>query len=40
MTNPIAVSHAVLSLDFGGLEQIVLDLVREGQALGQRVSVI
>jgi glycosyltransferase involved in cell wall biosynthesis len=40
MTNPIAVSHAVLSLDFGGLEQVVLDLVREGQALGQRVSVI
>ena len=40
MTHPIAVAHAVLSLDFGGLEQIVLDLVREGQALGQRVSVV
>jgi glycosyltransferase involved in cell wall biosynthesis len=34
------VTHAVLSLDTGGLERIVVDLVRQGQRLGQRVSVV
>jgi glycosyltransferase involved in cell wall biosynthesis len=34
------VAHAVLSLDVGGLERIVVDLVREGRRLGQRVSVL
>lgn len=37
---PLAVTHAVLSLDCGGLERIVLDLVREGQQLGQRVTIL
>jgi glycosyltransferase involved in cell wall biosynthesis len=30
----------VLSLDSGGLERVVLDLLREGQSLGQNVSVL
>ncbi len=34
------VMHVVLSLDCGGLERIVLSLVREGQRLGQDVSVL
>jgi glycosyltransferase involved in cell wall biosynthesis len=34
------VVHAVLSLDIGGLERIVVDLVREGHRLGQQVSVL
>jgi hypothetical protein len=34
------VLHAVLSLDVGGLERIVVDLMREGQKLGQRTSVL
>lgn len=37
---PLAVVHAVLSLDVGGLERVVLDLVREGKARGQVVSVL
>jgi glycosyltransferase involved in cell wall biosynthesis len=37
---PLHVIHAVLSLDVGGLERIVLDLVREGACLGQRVTVV
>jgi glycosyltransferase involved in cell wall biosynthesis len=37
---PLRVVHAVLSLDVGGLERIVLDLVRAGQARGQQVSVV
>ena len=36
----IHVIHVVLSLEVGGLERVVLDLVREGRQLGQRVSVI
>lgn len=40
MTESISVTHVVLSLDFGGLERVVLDLVRVGQSLGQRVSVV
>jgi len=34
------VAHAVLSLDVGGLERIVVDLVRQGRRLGQQVSVL
>jgi glycosyltransferase involved in cell wall biosynthesis len=34
------VAHIVLSLDVGGLERNVINQVREGQALGQSVSVI
>ena len=33
------VAHVVLSLDVGGLERVVLDLAREGRALGQGVSI-
>jgi glycosyltransferase involved in cell wall biosynthesis len=40
MSKKLHVTHAVLSLDIGGLERIVVDLVREGQRLGQQVSVI
>jgi sugar transferase (PEP-CTERM/EpsH1 system associated) len=40
MTGALKVTHLVLSLDVGGLERVVLDLVREGQALGQSVSVL
>lgn len=36
----LKVTHVVLSLDFGGLERIVLDLARVGRELGQEVSVI
>lgn len=36
----IRVVHVVLSLDIGGLERIVADLVRVGRALGQSPSVI
>lgn len=39
MNRPIAVTHVVLSLDVGGLERIVVDLIRAGPALGQVVSV-
>jgi glycosyltransferase involved in cell wall biosynthesis len=34
------VVHGVLSLELGGLERLVLDLVREGTSRGQRTSVI
>jgi glycosyltransferase involved in cell wall biosynthesis len=34
------VIHVVLSLDFGGLERVVLGLVRGGIALGQHVDVV
>ena len=34
------VVHGVLSLDTGGLERVVLELVREGQERGQRTSVV
>jgi glycosyltransferase involved in cell wall biosynthesis len=36
----VHVVHGVLSLDVGGLERIVLDLVREGVRREQRVSVV
>jgi glycosyltransferase involved in cell wall biosynthesis len=37
---PVRVVHVVLSMELGGLERVVIDLVREGQALGQHVEVI
>jgi glycosyltransferase involved in cell wall biosynthesis len=40
MPDPIKVTHVVLSLDCGGLERIVLALVREGQRIGQQVAVL
>jgi glycosyltransferase involved in cell wall biosynthesis len=40
LSDTLHVTHAVLSLDTGGLERIVVDLVRQGRRLGQRVSVI
>jgi sugar transferase (PEP-CTERM/EpsH1 system associated) len=36
----LRVVHVVLSLDCGGLEHVVLDLVRGGLEIGQKVSVI
>lgn len=39
-TKPLDVVHVVLSLDVGGLERNVVNQVREGQRLGQRVSII
>jgi glycosyltransferase involved in cell wall biosynthesis len=40
VSTPLHVAHAVLSLDVGGLERVVLALVREGRRRGQRVSVV
>lgn len=40
MSERLRVAHVVLSLDVGGLERNVVNQVREGQALGQSVSVI
>src|SRR3954470_7733679 len=37
---PLDVVHVVLALDVSGLERNVVNQVREGQRLGQRVSVI
>ena len=37
---PIYVTHAVLSLDCGGLERVVVDLARHGSMHGQQVSVL
>ena len=39
-TSSIAVAHVVLSLDVGGLERLVVDLVREGRRSGQEQAVI
>src|SRR5271157_5812987 len=39
-TTRLRVAHVVLSLNVGGLERNVINQVREGQALGQAVSVI
>ena len=36
----LRVVHVVLSLNVGGLERNVVNQVREGQKLGQRVSVV
>jgi glycosyltransferase involved in cell wall biosynthesis len=40
LSDSVHVTHAVLTLQVGGLERIVVDLAREGQRLGQRVSVL
>ena len=37
---PLHIAHGVLALDVGGLERIVLDLVRVGRRQGHRVSVV
>ena len=37
---PLHVVHVVLSMTIGGLERNVLNQVREGQKLGQRVSLV
>jgi hypothetical protein len=37
---PLRVTHVVLALDCGGMERVVLDLVREGKTLGQEPSVL
>ena len=40
LPHPLSVAHVVLSLELGGLERLVLDLVREGRASGQKADVI
>ena len=40
MSEPMHIMHVVLSLDVGGLERVVLSLIREGVRMGQRVSVV
>lgn len=37
---PLRVAHVVLSLDVGGLERVVVDLVREGRRRGQEPAVV
>jgi glycosyltransferase involved in cell wall biosynthesis len=36
----LSVAHIVMSLEPGGLERVVLDLAREGIALGQQVAIV
>jgi glycosyltransferase involved in cell wall biosynthesis len=36
----LSVVHVVLSLEIGGLERVVADLVRKARSLGQKVSVL
>ncbi len=40
MAVPLHIVHGVLSLDVGGLERIVLSLVRAGRLRGHRVTVV
>jgi glycosyltransferase involved in cell wall biosynthesis len=40
MSVSLKVVHVVLSLDYGGVQRLVLDLVREGRHLGQQVAVV
>lgn len=40
MTPPLHVVHGVLTLNVGGLERIVLSLIREGRRCGHRISVV
>jgi sugar transferase (PEP-CTERM/EpsH1 system associated) len=40
MPRPLRVAHVVLSMELGGLERLVVDLVREGRRLGQQASVV
>jgi glycosyltransferase involved in cell wall biosynthesis len=37
---PLHVAHGVLALDVGGLERVVLSLIRAGRQQGHRVSVV
>jgi sugar transferase (PEP-CTERM/EpsH1 system associated) len=39
-SNSLGVTHVVLTLDVGGLERNVVNQVREGQRLGQRVDIV
>ena len=38
--HPLGVAHLVLSLDLGGLERVVLELVREARESGRRADVV
>jgi sugar transferase (PEP-CTERM/EpsH1 system associated) len=40
MASASTIAHVVLSMNFGGLESVVLDLVREGRRRGQSVAVV
>src|SRR5256885_1583274 len=40
MSEPLRVTHVVLSLDFGGLERVVLSLIRAAAGFGQAASVL
>ena len=40
MVRALKLAHLVLSLDVGGLERVVLELVREGQLLNHEVTVV
>jgi glycosyltransferase involved in cell wall biosynthesis len=40
MSEPLRVTHVVLSLDCGGLERVVLSLAGAGRGLGQSVSLL
>ncbi len=40
MSQPLSVCHAVLSMNLGGLERLVLELVRDARERGQQVSVL
>lgn len=40
VSDALHVAHAVLSLDTGGLERVVIDLIRHARRRGHRVSVI
>ncbi|AMV27732.1 Putative glycosyltransferase EpsF [Gemmata sp. SH-PL17] len=40
MPSPLHITHAVLSLDVGGLERIVISLIRSARQRGHRVSVV
>src|SRR3954463_10110504 len=40
MSEPLRVTHVVLSLDFGGLERVVLSLARASREFDQDASVL
>ena len=40
MPEPLRVTHVVLSLDFGGLERVVLSLAKASRGLGQDVALL
>lgn len=37
---PLHVVHVTLSLDYGGLERVVLHLVKQAESLGQKTSIV